>query len=151
MADLLITTTTGEGWGLSITEAMASKLPVVAPNHTACREIIGSDWDRGFLVESGGKDGTFTWGPHDRNVLRPRVWIDDMVIKMHYVWIMWSGGGLTEGEKDVYKADPEVLKQIVDRAYEWVPTWDSVGEAWRAIFARATYVNNSIPFSQARR
>ena len=32
--DLFVTTTTSEGWGLTITEAMLCKIPVVAPAHT---------------------------------------------------------------------------------------------------------------------
>ena len=36
--DLYFTTTLGEGWGLPITEAMASGLPVVAPRHSSLAE-----------------------------------------------------------------------------------------------------------------
>lgn len=38
-ADLTLTTSLGEGWGLSITEALATGCPVAAPAHTSCREI----------------------------------------------------------------------------------------------------------------
>lgn len=38
-SDVLLNTTTGEGWGLAITEAMACALPVIAPMHTAVEEI----------------------------------------------------------------------------------------------------------------
>jgi glycosyltransferase involved in cell wall biosynthesis len=38
-ADLYLTTTLGEGWGLGITEALACGCPVAMPMHTACREI----------------------------------------------------------------------------------------------------------------
>jgi glycosyltransferase involved in cell wall biosynthesis len=37
--DCFITTTTAEGWGLSITEAMATKKLVVCPKHTSITEI----------------------------------------------------------------------------------------------------------------
>lgn len=37
--DCFITTTTAEGWGLSIVEAMATKTLVVAPRHTSVQEI----------------------------------------------------------------------------------------------------------------
>lgn len=39
-ATALLTTTLGEGWGLSITEGAACGLPLFIPDHTACREII---------------------------------------------------------------------------------------------------------------
>jgi len=38
-SDLYLTTNLGEGWGLTITEAMACKLPIVAPLHTSLLEI----------------------------------------------------------------------------------------------------------------
>lgn len=44
--DVFITTTTAEGWGLTITEAMACEVPVICPMHTSLREIT----DEGKLV-----------------------------------------------------------------------------------------------------
>ena len=44
--DCFVTTTTAEGWGLSVVEAMACKVPVVAPIHTSLKEIT----DDGHLV-----------------------------------------------------------------------------------------------------
>lgn len=38
-SDLYVTTTHGEGWGLTVTEAMVCKTPVVAPLHTSINEI----------------------------------------------------------------------------------------------------------------
>jgi glycosyltransferase involved in cell wall biosynthesis len=46
--DVFLTTATAEGWGLSVTEAMACKIPVLAPNHTSLREIL-DDGRRGYL------------------------------------------------------------------------------------------------------
>jgi glycosyltransferase involved in cell wall biosynthesis len=37
--DCYVTTTTAEGWGLTVTEAMACELPIVAPMHTSLKEI----------------------------------------------------------------------------------------------------------------
>ena len=52
-ADLLLTTTHGEGWGLPITEAMACGTPVAGPRHTAVAELLGNaqgtETDRGVL------------------------------------------------------------------------------------------------------
>ena len=42
-ADAFITTHLGEGWGLTVTEAMAAGIPVVAPNNTTMPEILGLD------------------------------------------------------------------------------------------------------------
>jgi glycosyltransferase involved in cell wall biosynthesis len=41
-SDAFLTTTTGEGFGLTILEAMRCKCPVLAPNHTAIIEIGGN-------------------------------------------------------------------------------------------------------------
>lgn len=38
-ADIFITTTLGEGWGLSVTEAMACRLPTILPQNTSFIEI----------------------------------------------------------------------------------------------------------------
>ena len=38
-ADLFLTTTLGEGWGLGITEALACGTPVALPGNTSCQEI----------------------------------------------------------------------------------------------------------------
>jgi len=56
--DIYLTTTLGEGWGLPVTEAMASGLPVVAPCHTSLREIAGDG--RAILYEC-----------------RDRIWVDN--------------------------------------------------------------------------
>lgn len=39
LLDCYVTTTSAEGWGLTITEAMAVELPIVAPMHTSIKEI----------------------------------------------------------------------------------------------------------------
>jgi glycosyltransferase involved in cell wall biosynthesis len=41
--DLFATTTTSEGWGLTITEAMLCKVPVVAPAHTSITELTSDE------------------------------------------------------------------------------------------------------------
>lgn len=53
-ADALITTSLCEGWGLSTTEAMASALPVVAPNASVFPEIVGRDGLYGVLAQTRG-------------------------------------------------------------------------------------------------
>ena len=53
-ADVCVSTSTGEGWGLTTTEAMAAGTPFIGPSNTTFREILGEK--RGYLVESGGAD-----------------------------------------------------------------------------------------------
>ena len=49
--DVFLTTTTGEGWGLTITEAMACGVPVIAPAHTSINEITDGG-KRAYLLET---------------------------------------------------------------------------------------------------
>ena len=49
--DIFLTTTTGEGWGLTITETMACGVPVVAPAHTSISEISENGKNL-FLLET---------------------------------------------------------------------------------------------------
>jgi glycosyltransferase involved in cell wall biosynthesis len=58
--DCFVTTTTAEGWGLSVVEAMACKVPVIAPMHTSLKEITN--------------DGKLVYGITE---LRPNVFVQD--------------------------------------------------------------------------
>ena len=49
--DMYMTTHLGEGWGLSVSEAMAAGLPVVAPRSTSMPEILGQKSERGYLYD----------------------------------------------------------------------------------------------------
>jgi glycosyltransferase involved in cell wall biosynthesis len=51
-ADLFISTSWGEGFGLTLLEAMASGTPVIASNHSAVTEVVG---DGGVLIEPKGR------------------------------------------------------------------------------------------------
>ena len=53
-ADCLISTSTGEGWGLTTTEAMCAGIPVIVPHNTANLDILGPNQERGYGVRTGG-------------------------------------------------------------------------------------------------
>ena len=48
-ADCYLTTHAGEGWGLTIVEAMAAGIPVILPDNTVTPEQVGMDGDRGYV------------------------------------------------------------------------------------------------------
>ena len=50
-SDLYLTTTLGEGWGLGVTEAMATRLPVIIPNTTSLTEI-GGNGSRAYMLDT---------------------------------------------------------------------------------------------------
>jgi glycosyltransferase involved in cell wall biosynthesis len=118
---MVVSTTLGEGWGLSVSEAMAVKKPVLFPHNTSLIEIIGENEERGWFCKSGETINDYIClGGGDNNLLRPVVNIVDMAEKMEYIY----------NHKDEANAKAE-------RAYNEVWTWNQVGEQWKAIFERA--------------
>jgi len=83
-SDVVISSTTGEGWGLAQVEAMATKTPIISPDNTSCSEIVGED--RGLLVRSGHDIEHFTVLPNDNEVLRPIISIQDMTDKLELLY-----------------------------------------------------------------
>jgi glycosyltransferase involved in cell wall biosynthesis len=47
-ADVFLSTTKGEGWGLNVHQARACGVPVIAPNHSSLPEVVG---DGGELIK----------------------------------------------------------------------------------------------------
>ena len=58
-ADLFFSSSTGEGWGLTTTDAMASGLPVLVPGNTANIDLVGRDEERGSLIACGGLENWY--------------------------------------------------------------------------------------------
>ena len=117
-SDCYLTTTHGEGWGLSITEAMATKTPVVAPDNTAISEILADD--RGWLVPSGKSPTDWIIKDNDNERMRPLMDVEKAA----------------DAIQDIMAGNN---KQRVDNAYEWVTalTWETVCTDWNMIFGKA--------------
>ena len=79
-SDVVISTTVGEGWGLSWTEAMATKTPIVFPQNTCLGEYITEE--TGYPYPSGGDPDHITVLPHDNEIPRPTSHIGKMVEQM---------------------------------------------------------------------
>ena len=118
-SDCVVSTTVGEGWGLSWIEAMATKTPVIMPGNTAMVENITKD--RGYLVRSGSNESLYTVIPHDNEIVRPLVDVDHMVETMLHV----------------YNNYEEALEKA-ENAYNWVTTdlnWQTgVVPKWLKLF-----------------
>ena len=65
-ADVLVSTSFGEGWGLPLTEAMAAGTAVAGPNHTSVANLLWDD--RGILFDTSGHE-MVVW---DNSRMRPR-------------------------------------------------------------------------------
>jgi glycosyltransferase involved in cell wall biosynthesis len=134
-SDLLMTTTLGEGWGFILTEAMACKKPIIAPNNTSVTEIFGVDGDisldvldstttlRGIPVECGNNPSMYiNLGREDKERYRPIADVDDLARKAQWVF-----------------KNPDKVEKMTDRAYKWVQdlSWDKVGKQWDALLTKA--------------
>lgn len=121
-SDCIVSTTLGEGWGLSWSEAMAVKKPVIMPANTAFLETINEDI--GWLVKSGSNPSLWTVVPHDNEVIRPLVDVDDMVRAM----------------LEVYN-NPEEVKRRTENAYKYVTQqldWQGpIAKQWVKLFDKA--------------
>lgn len=102
-SDCVVSTTLGEGWGLSWSEAMATRTPIIMPSNTALVEAI--DENKGYMVKSGTNPSLNTVLPNDNEVIRPLVDVEDMAEKMLYV----------------YNNYDEALAKA-DKAYQWATT-----------------------------
>lgn len=134
LSDVCISTTLGEGWGFSLTEAMACKCPVIFPDNTSIREIIGKDEGfprgiRGTLVPSGGTELVCLGSP-DNNLVRPQTNIQGMVDELV---------SMAKNRNN----DLAQYKIKVEKAISWVPSWEDIGVEWRKIFEEACVIHEN--------
>lgn len=116
-ADCVFTPTLGEGWGLSVTEAMATKTPVVAPANTSLNEMLADN--RGMLVPSGNNPSMFTVQVNDNERIRP---IMDVTAAADAIEAVMDGNG------------PDI-----EGAYKWATalSWERLCQDWIKIINRA--------------
>lgn len=119
-SDVIVSSTVGEGWGLSTTESMATKTPIIFPRNTSLEEIVGKDEERGFLVNCGTDPSMFTILPSDNEVIRPLVDVEHMAEKMLFVH---------DNKKEVAKKVEAAYNWVTD-TLDWqkniVPVWDKL-------------------------
>ncbi len=141
-ADVHLSCTQGEGWGLPITEAMGTKTVNLVPNHSAISEIINSAGLnneslthplpestlkvlRGIPVKAGSTSSEWiNHGSPDLERIRPLTNVDDAVAKLLWVY-----------------DHPQEVKQITSRAYKWLKglDWKHVVNTWDKLFTKAFY------------
>jgi glycosyltransferase involved in cell wall biosynthesis len=115
-----MSTSLGEGWGLSTTEAMACGTPVVMPRHTANIEIIGDKEERGLLVDCTDR---IVLPAFDHNRIRPLVNIEDMAKAIANVYL-----------------HPDKAYGRAKAASDWIVEhcdWDRIAERFDSIFRSA--------------
>jgi D-inositol-3-phosphate glycosyltransferase len=123
-ADAVLSTTLGEGFGLSSIEGMACGVPVVFPGHTSLVEILG-EGDRGWLVPAGALLGDYiTSGIYDSSLVRPRVSITYAV----------------EALAGILDRDSPAVHEKRDAALAWISTmhWSKVNKFWVDLFSKVS-------------
>lgn len=116
-ADLLLTTTLGEGWGLSLTEALACGTPIAAPDHTACADILQdtgnsatfSDMAIPLWCEVGGL--VLPW---DNSRVRKRVDLEEAAGRIGR-WMTETGGKVERKPLDAALRERWDWNRIADR------------------------------------
>ena len=116
--DCFITTTTAEGWGLTVTEAMATKTLVICPKHTSLTEITN--------------DGDLTL---NFMFMQPMVFLNDFE-KIRYVCnpsevktLLEVAYNLKNDEKELQEA----VEQKIERAYDKVNEmkWEKIAKQFK--------------------
>jgi glycosyltransferase involved in cell wall biosynthesis len=129
-ADAVFTPTLGEGWGLSLTEAMATKTPIIAPDNTSITEILADN--RGYLVPSGDNPSAFTTKENDNERIRPTMNV--------------------EKAADALEKIMQGKKPDVEAAYKWATalSWKNICEKeWRNIISEAAAAKSVITTKSA--
>lgn len=110
-SDAVLSTTLGEGWGLSITEAMATKTPIIAPDNSSLTEMMADG--RGHLVKSGSTPSLWIQKELDNERLRPLMDVEDAAEKI---------GAMIDGK----------AQDTTEKAYKWVQelSWKRICERW---------------------
>lgn len=136
-SDCVLSTTLGEGFGLTITEPMRTKTPVLAPNITSVPEIFGTQTivnqehmaninpttHRGIVVKAEvNQTDWFCMGLQDNERIRPLTSVEDAVEKL--VWLY---------------DNPDKGKKIAENAFNWISqlSWEVVCRDWKAVFDEA--------------
>ena len=117
-ADLVLSTTLGEGWGLSMTEAMATKTPVVAPGNTSFNEM--GAMNRVKLIPSGADPSMWIVKEGDNERIRPLMDVKAAADAIE---------AIMDGQE----------KPNVEAAFQWVSnlSWSNICKQWIAVVDEA--------------
>ena len=121
-SDVVISTTLGEGFGLSWLEALATKTPIIMPANTMLPEFITEDI--GWLANSGSNSSLWTVIQFDNEVPRPLTDTEDLVDKL----------------LEIYNNPDEAVSRA-ENGYKWVTTqmdWQKhIAKMWIKLFDKA--------------
>lgn len=127
-SNVVVSSSQGEGFGLTTVEAIACGVPFVGPDNTTFPELLGKTDDqaikqfegveRGYLVECGGPELFCIWyGLSD--LMRPTI----------------STSGMCSALTQIYTY-PQAALQRAQRAREWIEqySWKDIQEQWQCVW-----------------
>jgi len=112
--DCFVTTTTAEGWGLTVTEAMCVQLPIICGNHTSLTEITNNG-ELVYIVNEVYDHIQINDAENIRAVLDP-----EAVYKQMYQVYLDTQSGI-------------VKKDYTEKIKEF--NWDTIAEQWKTKFS----------------
>lgn len=138
-SDLMLTSTLGEGWGFCLTEAAACGCPVMAPDHTACSDVMDGLSTRGVkgiypvrYVANSVVHRT------DNSRYRPSIDVPNAIENIHalamgkYDWDVKAGDG--DFRPSSYKTrNAGKLCGLTAEAKDWLG-WNRIAKEWEGIF-----------------
>lgn len=132
-ADVFVTTSRGEGWGLCVSDAVTCGVPVVAPDHTSHTDILRDG--RGVLVPCR----EWQVQREDWDQLRPVADVEEMAIAVGCV-LLDRGFEPAVDNYPKFMDDEVHVAAMTDRALSWARalSWrDAVVPMWERIFTHA--------------
>ena len=120
--DCFLSTATGGGWELTVTEAMSAKKPVVIPKHTSFEHLGGQNGERAYFLET----------------LYPIVAMVDNIIRFQSDLYEISET-LNNVKKDIDANAPE-LNSKIEKAYKFVEShdWKEISKSFSDDIKRLT-------------
>jgi glycosyltransferase involved in cell wall biosynthesis len=112
--DVFLSTATGGGWELTVTEAMSARKPVVIPNHTSFQHLGGQNGERAYFL----------------NTLYPSVSTIDNVIRFQSD-LYEVAETLNYLYNDIQNNSPELALKI-DNAYKFIEKykWEDIAKTF---------------------
>ena len=112
--DVFLSTATGGGWELTVTEAMSARKPVIIPNHTSFQHLGGQNGERAYFL----------------NTLYPSVSTIDNVIRFQSD-LYEVAETLNYLYNDIQNNSPELALKI-DNAYKFIEKykWEDIAKTF---------------------
>lgn len=127
-ADGFITTTTGEGWGLTVTEAISVGLPVILPLHTSFTDIIGDEtmFEIDTYKRIFGKDDYYRL----RDVCDSSDVAENILHLSRCADLYWVADNINSPVLEEFKKETNRLQERI-KQFDWL----LIGEKWATFIA----------------